>query len=166
MRYVPALVPFLAFTLAACGDDGSDPDPGDVDAAAVDAPAVDAPAVDSAPACARTQANPCPMDLYPGGTGYYQNAGSIDAMSEHVYYIEPAETGQHRLAGTAANTMIQFSISTNVALACAATGSYCSAGQPCGGVNVQLTAGTRYFVKVCNVTAFDGVQHNVTVSTP
>jgi hypothetical protein len=145
------------FGLAACGDDGGDvpavdggPDASDVDAAV------------DAPSCDRTRANPCPLPGYPTkAPTYWQGSGRIAALAEEVWTFDPPTTTTWRLSGTSSSGAMQFSISADVSLVCNATGAYCTAGTPCSGVNVDLVAGTTYYVKACNQVDAGDIPYNV-----
>ncbi len=149
----------LLLVATACGDDGGDLP---IDAGGDDE--VDAPVDGST--CDRTRTDPCPMPFFPGMGGYYQASGPIAQVTEHVYTVVPTVSGTHRLAGTSSSGSMAFSLSTDVSLTCTATGAFCLAFQPCSGVDVPLTAGTTYYVKVCNSSTSSDLPYNVFVDLP
>ncbi len=147
---VAVAVAVAAAAVAGCGGDGgSNPD----GAGNPDAPA----------SCDLSQANPCPLE--PGGPGY-QGAGTIGAMTEHVYTFVPAAAGSHVLSGTSSSMTMYFSIDPDLGQPCSQTGTSCQAGDPCSGVPADLVAGTTYYVKVCNETTFTDLPYNVFVTPP
>lgn len=113
---------------------------------------------DAPVACDRTQANPCALEP---SFGMFAGAGNIGAMTEHVYFHDVGTTAMFRLSGTSSSGTMEFSVHSDPALACADTGMFCTAGQPCSGVDVSLTGGVRYYVKVCNPTAGADLPYNV-----
>jgi hypothetical protein len=143
----------LAFSLSlvACGDDAIESEP-DAEEAAADAAPCD-PAVDVS----------CPLGP---NAGSFSGFGRLAAMAEHVWTFVPAASGTHQLAGSSEGMSTQFALSTNVTLACDEVSTFCTAGMPCGGVDVPLSAGITYYVKACNPTTANDVRYNVFVHVP